>query len=358
MAGGLTDTSTLLDTTGYLTDTGNVLSSGENENCKTETPEEDENEEAGDFITKANTDAESGAEKRQQEMALRTIGNRYLQYLGSLDPSSTEAQALLTHSGFDSIEIIIKTFKNGSGGLKLTLQFSTHDKNSVYESAGGGQFYTHPNGYGGITGVGAMYQKNVITLSRDLFILCRYMASREYINLKAEGQPFDYDEDIEKGFNFISQILEHETCHWGADWNGPKKRPEEIFDDKNTTELQIEGIQEGEQENTWELGQHFEWAAWGKRNPVYNDYSMDELKYGAAVNIHYRLMGGFPCELNLNSDGSIIKPSPEQVEEISDSIYLLLANFYPQNVRVKENGDRDGGYSHYVPKTDTTAGYP
>ena len=363
VAANVLDTGVILDTSGVLDvrqvlNTNRVLGGvGELLDRGKAKGENDPEDDAQDFITLSNNDATNDKEKREQKNALRVIGNRYLQYLAALDPNSTEAQALLSHSGFNSMATLIATFKNGSGGVKLTLKFSTHnEKSGIHESAGFGQFYIHPDGYGDITGIGAIYLSNTITISKDIYYLYKYMASREYINIKLDGQPFDYDVDISKGFDFISQILEHETCHWGADWNGPRVRPPEFFDDNNTIKLLINGIQQGQNDNTWELGQHFEWAAWGRRNPVYNESDSVELRYGAAVNIHYKLMSAFPCELNKDNAGNIIKPAPEQVQQIKDSIYTMLANYYPESIRIKPDGEKDGGYNPSSMKIDVFPG--
>lgn len=39
-----------------------------------------------------------------------------------------------------------------------------------------------------------------------------------------------------------------------------------------------------------------------------------------------------------------------------ESIYLMLADYYPQNVKVKSNGEKDGGFNKLVRKPKSEAG--
>ena len=133
-------------------------------------------------------------------------------------------------------------------------------------------------------------------------------------------------------------------------------RPPEFFDDNNTIELLINGIQQGQNDNTWELGQHFEWAAWGRRDPLYSRLDSVELRYGAAVNIHYKLMSCQGCEVNQPKDADQIRPTVAEIEQIKASIFTLLANYYPESIRIKPDGEKDGGYNSSVTKPSAEAG--
>lgn len=58
----------------------------------------------------------------------------------------------------------------------------------------------------------------------------------------------------------------------------------------------------------------------------------------------------------MDNTGNTIKPSLTQIQQIKTSLYFLLADYYPQNVKVKSNGEKDGGFNESIRKPKSEAG--
>ncbi len=247
---------------------------------------------------------------KEERRALRQLVDFGRDKIRGMKEGSKELTALLENSGYKSKkELLNNVYKNGKGP---TLNFAS----SYKQDAGGGMVMTEPNGNGGFTERSAfgVHDNGNITLSRSLLDVVNnindFGKSGNPINGAVDYDRYNQSGDAAAGFNFMSNVLEHEVVHFGAQSNG-----------KSATVTPYAGNESGER------GQAYTDQAYGRV------ISWDRPESGAAVYITLRTYAAGGCPVEPTSCNNQQRPTSEVVKDRDAAIKGYLQSNYPQYLK-------------------------